>query len=151
MKGYLRTALSVLFSIFILAGCVGGGGNAPSGSSLTIYPSFISITDNGTDNKTQLITASLKDSNGEPLREIDIWVSFSPISNTGSDPGSSPLIQVYDGITPVETPFSVKTDKNGIYAFYVRLRTGGGLSYTTSLEVRSGDNYGSIPITVSPR
>ncbi len=133
-------------SVFFMSSCGGGGFvSAPPGATITITPSTVSITDGTTEPTwhTQYFTISVKNSKGDPLGDIEIWISY-PLAV----PDSAGVVQLYDGNTPVNSPFKAKTDDFGVYQLRFDYQLGVG-SYKGNLEVRSGSAFGSASFDVS--
>jgi hypothetical protein len=130
-------------SVFFMSSC--GGVTAPPNATITINPATVLITDGTTEPTwhTQYFTISVKNSKGDPLGDIEIWISY-PLAV----PDSAGVVQLYDGDTPVNSPFKAKTDDFGVYQLRFDYQLGVG-SYKGDLEVRSGSAFGSASFTVS--
>jgi len=133
-----------LFILSLIAGC--GSGVAPSDGSIEINPSSLNITHSGgtASTYTTYFTITVKDSEGNPLNGVDVSIFF-PWAN----PAPSYVVQLYDGATAVNSPFTVKTDKNGIYNLRFDYLLGGTLDYKGDLEVRSGSVFATSTVTVT--
>lgn len=132
-------------SAFFMSGC-GGGVTAPSDATITINPSTVSITDGTTESTwhTQFFTILVKNSDGNPLGNIKITISYP-----WAVPDSAGSVQLYDGSTPVNSPFDAETDDFGVYNLRFDYLSGGGLNYNGDLEVRSGSAFSSATFEVT--
>ena len=81
---------------------------------------------------------------GKPLknRQISIFFPYAV-------PDSSSYAQLYDGSTPKNSPFTSATNMDGVYYLRIDYLSGGGVTYTGNLEIRSGSVFASATITVS--
>ena len=93
-------------------------------------------------NLQEFFTISLKDANGNPLGDTRISISF-----IWAVPNIVGVVQLYDGTTPVNSPFEADTDDFGVYILRVDFQSG-VISYFGDIEVRSGDAFGSASLTV---
>jgi hypothetical protein len=141
-KRLILTICCLVLSL-ISWGC--GGNSAPSGSVITVNPSSNTITDGSTDvsSHTLFYTISLVDAVGKPLGHTRISVSF-----VWANPDVYNVVQLFDGTTPKKSPFEVETDDFGVFILRLDFQSGGGLSYTGNIEVRSGSSVGSSTLTV---
>ncbi len=132
-------------SVFFMSSCGGGSVSAPPGATITINPATLSVTDGTTEPnwKTRFFTIFVKDSKGNPLGNIKISI-FYP----WAVPDSAGVVQLYDGSTPVNSPFDAETDDFGAYNLRFDYLSGGGLNYKGDLEVRSGSAFGSASVEV---
>ncbi len=132
-------------SVFFMSSCGGGSVSAPPGATITINPATLSVTDGTTEPTwhTQPFTIYVKNSKGDPLGDTEIWISF-----IWAVPDVFSAVQLYDGNTPVNSPFKAKTDDFGVYQLRFDYQLGVG-SYTGNLEVRSGSAFGSASFDVS--
>ena len=144
MKRVFKLFLICLSFIVFLWGCGGGSDSAPPNSVITISPTELTITDGTGEEKwnTQFFTISLKDVNGNPLGDTRIAISF-----IWAVPNVVGTVQLYDGNTPVSSPFEADTDDFGVYILRVDFQSG-VISYFGDIEVRSGDAFGSATLTV---
>ncbi len=142
--------ISIILPVFMLM-VIGCGtddndcSSAPSGSVITINPSDFTWTDTTSSItwNTHPFTISVKDRNGNPMNKTRISIYF---------PLAVPLypnVQLYNGSTAVNSPFSACTDNYGVYQLRFDYQAGGGLDYFGDLEVRSGDAFQDITITVT--
>jgi hypothetical protein len=134
-------------AVFFVGNCgsVGDGGvSAPSDATITVNPDSLSIDDGTTTPSwhTQYFTILVKNSNGDPLGDIDIWISYP-----WAVPDVFGAVQLYDGKTPVKSPFKAKTDDFGVYQLRFDYQLGIG-SYLGDLEVRSGSVFGKSTFEV---
>lgn len=141
---FLSTLCCLLFTVF-LWGCGAGGGSAPPGSTITINPSSMSVTDDSTTARwfTVFFTITVKDSNGNPINDAKISILY-PWAVPNLD-----VVRLYDGSTAKNSPFDAYTDEFGVYTLRFDYQSGGGLEYTGDLEVRSGDVYATASVDVS--
>ncbi|MFO0751767.1 MAG: hypothetical protein U0411_00395 [Thermodesulfovibrionales bacterium] len=147
MKKSRAVSFLLLLCLVALSGCGGGGGNsAPSGSSLSVNPAEITVTDaaSSTSWTTQFYTISLQNAEGQSLGKTKVTITFPY-----AVPSSYGVVQLYDGDTPVNSPLDVETDDFGVYYLRLDMQTGGGLEYSGDLEARSGDAFASSKITVN--
>ncbi len=141
----LFTVYCLLFTVF-LWGCGGGDPvSAPPDATITINPATISVADGTTEPNwhTQYFTISVKNSKGDPLGDIEIWISYP-----WAVPDSAGVVQLYDGNMPVNSPFKAETDDFGIYQLRFDYQLGVG-SYKGDLEVRSGSAFGKASFEVT--
>lgn len=133
-------------SVFFMSSCGSGSVSAPPGATITINPATLSVTDETTEPtwKTQFFTILVKNSDGNPLGNIKITISYP-----WAVPDSAGLVQLYDGSTPVNSPFDAKTDDFGVYHLRFDYQSGGGLKYKGDLEVRSGSAFKTAAFEVT--
>ena len=150
-KSLLKTLILIALlgaAVFLVGNCGGvgdGGVSAPPDATITINPGSVSINDGTTTPSwhTQYFTILVENSNGDPLGDIEVWISFPwAVTDTFG------AVQLYDGKTPVKSPFKAKTDDFGVYQLRFDYQLGIG-SYTGNLEVRSGSAFGSASFGVS--
>lgn len=146
-KRYRAILLLVSMLLVILIpiwGCKPGSVTAPSGSNITVNPSDITVTDSGPSIRTWTgyFTITVKDSFGKPMNDTDVSIFFPWAVPQGT------VVQLYDGNTPKNSPFTAKTDENGVYNLRLDYSSGGGLDYFGDLEVRSGSSFTSVTVTV---
>lgn len=117
---------------------------APSGSTITINPSDLTVTDSSETVRTwtAYFTITVTDNNGNPMNDTDVSIFFPWAVPQGT------VVQLYDGNTPKNSPFTAKTDENGVYNLRFDYMSGGGLDYFGNLEVRTGSSFTSIEVTV---
>jgi len=132
--------LALLAAVFFMGNCgsVGDGGvSAPLGATITINPDSVSINDVTTTPSwhTQYFTILVKNSNGDPLGDIEVWISFP-----WAVPDTAGAVQLYNSKTPVNSPFKAKTDDFGVYQLRFDYQLGVG-AYIGNLEVRSGSVF----------
>jgi hypothetical protein len=144
----LFTVHCLLFTVF-LWGCGSLGQDtvtAPPDSAITINPDTTTVTDGNEDSwwHTQFFTIYVQDSDGNPLGNVKITISYP-----WAVPDPAGVVQLYDGSTPVKSPFDAKTDDFGVYYLRFDYMSGGGLAYYGDLEVRSGSAYGISTFTVT--
>ncbi len=135
--------ISLLSFIFILQGC--GGYDAPETATITINPSSVKITDgtSGVNTTTQYFIITVKDENGIPLKNVEVWISY-----LWAAPNAYDFVQLYDGDDAEDSPMNVTTDENGAYNLRFDFKSGGGLEYSADLEVSSGSVYNSAEFKV---
>lgn len=133
-------------AVFFMSSCGSGSVSAPPGATITINPATLSVTDETTEPtwKTQFFTILVKNSDGNPLGNIKITISYP-----WAVPDSAGLVQLYDGSTPVNSPFDAETDDFGVYNLRFDYLSGGGLNYNGDLEVRSGSAFSSATFEVT--
>lgn len=140
-----------IYGIFILGlisilGCGKGESfTAPSGSTITINPSSVSVTDGSSTASThsQPFTITVLDSNGKPMNDTEISIFFQ-----WAVPDIAGVVQLYDGSTPKNSPFTAVTDENGVYNLRFDYQSGGGLSYKGDLEVRSASAFAKATVEI---
>ncbi|NOZ67668.1 MAG: hypothetical protein GXP46_00130 [Deferribacteres bacterium] len=136
----------LLSFVFILFGC-GGYDSPPEDGSITVSPSSIKITDPSGPveiDRGQFLVV-VKDADGIPLNNVEVVVSYP-----WAVPSPAGAVQFYDGSTPVNSPMTVITDKNGAYIVKFSYQRGGieykgdfqfiagSLSTTATFEVETG-------------
>ncbi|MEW6216016.1 MAG: hypothetical protein AB1478_12570 [Nitrospirota bacterium] len=145
----LFTVYCLLFTV-LFWGC-GGSVSAPPDSTITINPETVTITDSGDEaTHTQYFTILVKDSNGTPLGDIKITISFP-----WAKPDPTDLVQLYKCEDPkcetpeaVNSPFDAETDESGTYTLRFDYQSG-WLEYKGDVEVRSGSAFGSATFEVT--
>ncbi len=154
MKRYTIMFLILTGLFLMLAGCGGGvdlgpSGSvcAPEGSTITILPDSLTITDGSTTPSwhTQNFTIVVKNAQEIPLNDVEIWITFP-----WAVPDSTGVVQLFAGNTPKDSPMSAVTDENGVFNLRFDYQSGGGLDYFGDLEVRSCTVYQKATFTVSP-
>jgi hypothetical protein len=134
------SSLAIVSFLFMSFGC--GGETAPEGSEIIIYPDKVEIKSEyvQTNIATQYfrIVVTKEDINGKilPVNDAEIWIAF-----IWAVPDSVGVVQLYDGNTPVDSPMSVKTDKDGVYNLRFDYQHGGGIWYYGDIEVSSGSAF----------
>jgi hypothetical protein len=142
----LFTVCSLLFSV-LLWGC--GDSSAPPDSTITINPDTLAMTclcETPCDATwhTTFFTIYAKDSNGTPLGKTKITISYP-----WAFPDLYSHVQLYDGSTPVNSPFDAETDDFGVYYLRFDYMLCGMLKYNGDLEVRSGSAYAKATFEVT--
>jgi hypothetical protein len=141
------SGLIIVSFLFMAFGC--GDQPAPFLSEIIIYPDKVEISDSSPtlNISTQYfrIVLTKEDINGKPLpvNGTEIWITF-----IWAIPDAIGVVQLYDGDTPVDSPMSVKTDKDGVYNLRVDFQHGEGLEYSGDVEVSSGSAFGSAEFSV---
>ncbi len=155
MKRYTMMFLILMGLLFVLSGCGGGvdlGSDdsvcAPPDATITIVPSSNTITDLGVipapEWHTTTFTITVKDKNGIPLNDVDLWITFP-----WAVPDSLARVQLFDGNTPKDSPMHAITDENGVFNLRFDYQFGGGIQYFGDLEVRSCSVYQKATFTVT--
>ena len=153
----LFTVHCLLFTV-MLWGCGSLGSDpvtAPPDSTITINPETMTATcteDPEVEGDacevatwhTVFFTIYVKDSDGTPLGNVKITISFP-----WAVPDSTGVVQLYDGSTPVNSPFDAETDDFGVYNLRFDYLLGGGFTYNGDLEVRSGSAYAIATVEVT--
>ena len=136
----LFAAAAMLFS-----GCGGQTADAPLGSTITIDPEEVSVSNSFVDStwSTSHFQISVKNENGIPLNNVKLWISF-----VYAVPHEYGFAQLYDGDTLKDSPMSVTTDENGVYNLRFDYQEGGGLEYSADILVNSGSASASAEIKV---
>ena len=142
MNKKIIIGLCLMGSFFIWSGC-GGNNEAPVGSTITINPSSITITDGSLQDihkKRFLIT--VKNLSGVPLNNVTLRSSFIWASPDGvldtlvydmnpcDGTAETTLAQLYDGDpdnggVPVDSPFNASTNEDGVFELWLRFVSGG--------------------------
>ncbi len=144
-KYWRHQLLAAILLILAIAGCSGDKVTAPTGSTVSINPVSVTVTDaNPSAYHPQYFTITIKDEKGNPVQNAEVSISF-PVAV----PDSLGYAQLYDGSTPKNSPLTATTNADGVYYLRMDLLSGGGVSYTTNLEIRSGSAFASATITVS--
>ena len=139
----MKRFLVLLICLTALAGCGGGGGvSAPDGSTITINPSTMTVTDAVDVWHTTFFDIIVKNADGQPMGDAKVTISFP-----WAVPDPQAVVQLYDGNTPKNSPFDAKTDDFGVYHLRFDYRT--GFKYNGDLEARSGTTLGKATITVA--
>ena len=147
----LFTVHCLLFTV-MLWGCGSLGSDpvtAPPDSTITISPSSMTVTclcETPCDAAwhTQFFTIFVADSDGTPLGNVKITISYP-----WAFPDPSWSVQLYDDSTPVRSPFDAETDDFGVYNLRFDYKLCGLLEYFGDLEVRSGSAYASASFEVT--
>ncbi len=143
----LFTVCSLLFSV-LLWGC-GDSVSAPTGSTITINPSSLSIESIAGDtiyNYTVYVT----NKEGNPLDGIEIWISGAFAAPR--TPARYQFCRKSDGIEPVNSSFSAETDELGVYYFSIIVPVivdGEPNAFKDDIEVRSGSAFASAHIELT--
>ncbi len=142
-KKYIPGVL-ILLSVFLLSAC-GGGTDAPATATMTISPSSFTFTDSTTTQSetTQTFSIVVKNAQGIPLNDVDIW-----ISSLLAAPNAFDVIQLHDGNNEEGSPMKVKTDDNGVYILRVDFKHGNSLSYSSPIQVVSASISASADFDV---
>ena len=139
----MKRFFMLLIGLTALAGCGGSGGvSAPAGSTITLNPSALTITDAVDQWHTTFFDIIVKNADGQPMGDAKVTISFQ-----WAVPDPQAFVQLYDGDTKKNSPFDAKTDDFGIYHLRFDYRT--GYKYNGDLEARSGATLGKATITVS--
>lgn len=139
----MKRLLVLLICLTALVGCGGGGGvTAPDGSTITINPSTMTVTDAVDVWHTTFFDIIVKNADGQPMGDAKVTISFP-----WAVPDPQAVVQLYDGSTPKNSPFDAKTDDFGVYHLRFDYRT--GFKYNGDLEARSGTTLGKATITVA--
>ena len=136
MHKRLLTGMILLSFLLIFSACGTSGEKenaAPPNAVITISPTAHSFDIAGAQiTSTEFFNIVVKTAGGIPLEDVALRISF-----VWADPSSTGLVQLYDGDTPVNSPFYAKTDENGSYIVRFDFE-GGGLAYSGTLLVISG-------------
>jgi len=145
-KYWRHQLLAAIVLILAIAGCSGDKITAPTGSAVSINPLSMSVSDTHTASSThtQYFTIAIKDEKGNPVQNAEVSISL-PLAF----PDPLGYAQLYDGSTPKNSPFTATTNADGVYYLRVDYLSGGGVSFTDNLEIRSGSAFASATITVS--
>ena len=150
----MKKFVIVLLCLIALAGCGGGGGvSAPTGSTITINPATISVTDLSSSvrwsDPCPKVTAIVANSDGQRLGDIKISIFSQFGTPPKPDPTTNYVVQLFnqDG-TAVSSPFDAKTDNMGTYTFTYCYQSGGGVKFTDSLEIRSSGAYQKVAVSI---
>ena len=137
--------LVTIFLILAIAGCSGDKITAPTGSVVSINPLSMSVSDtNPSATHTQYFTITINDEKDNPVQNAEVSISL-PVAI----PDPLGYAQLYDGSTPKNSPFIATTNADGVYYLRVDYLSGGGTSFTSNLEIRSGSAFASATLTVS--
>ncbi len=140
--GYLKYVLPLIATLFLWS-C--GDVAAPPGSTITISPSSVTVTngDATAEWTTQYYTISVTDKDGNPVGDVELSISY-----IWASPNAYNLVQLYKGSTPVDSPFVATTDEFGSYKLRLDFVSGGGYEYKGDLEVRSGASFASSTLEI---
>ncbi len=153
----LMVCLTVLM---IISGCSGSGSGAPSGAVMTLTPSDKPITVESAsttiETASQTFRVSVKDSkatNAPGVRDVTFSISFGfanpPDTDILSDATSA--VTLCDGTRIIGTPVERISDGQGNYSLCILYKAGGGLAYSGSLVVSSGDQSPSVNLDVTSK
>ncbi|MDA8105979.1 MAG: hypothetical protein M0Z71_11445 [Nitrospiraceae bacterium] len=152
-------AVICLTVLMIISGCSGSGSGAPSGAVMTLTPSdkiTVESASSTIETASQTFRVSVKDSkatNAPGVRDVTFSISFGfanpPDTNILSDATSA--VTLCDGTRIVGTPVTRMTDNQGNYDVCVLYKSGGGLAYSGSLVVSSGDQSPSVNLDVTSK
>lgn len=148
MKKYIL----LLLCLIALSGCGAGGGSAPPGSTITIAtPDTVTNTNPTIEQGNQSLQIIVKDSNGNGVKNAKISIKFvyttTPDQNIISDLSS--IVTLCDGTYIVNTVVDRETDDWGGYNLCISYQNGGGLSYSGTINVYSGDQVATATFIVS--
>lgn len=140
----LMVASTFLLMFVPMWGCTPNSVTAPSGSTITISPSDLTVNNSSAtvSTYTAYFTITVTDSNGKPMNGTDVSIFFPWAVPQGA------VVQLYDGTTPKDSPFTAKTNSNGFYNLRIDYLSGGGLDYWGDLELRCGSSFKSIKLTI---
>lgn len=105
--------------------------DAPYGSAIVIKPESFTVTEPHDYWRTEFFTISVTDKDTNPLNNIRITFFFPY-----AVPDTHGYVQLYDGATPVNSPFSTCTNANGVY--HLRFDYYGAAAFLGDLRVESG-------------
>jgi len=135
----------IVISIFLFS-CGEDDVCPPPESTISLSPESLDITDAGPNQQihTTYFTINVADNNGIPIKHAKLSISF-----IWAVPDSYQVVQLYDGDTPVNSPFNTETDEFGVYYLKVDFLSGGGLEYFGDVEVRACGIFGSATVTIA--
>jgi hypothetical protein len=116
--------------------------SASDGATITINPSSFTVTDPHDVWRTVPFTITVKDADSNPLNSTRIV-----IFHAYAVPDWHGFVQLYNGSTPVNSPFEACTDDFGVYN--LRLDYDAGTAFTGDLEVRSGTAFAIASLSVN--
>ncbi len=137
------TNILLISSVFLLFSCGGKGDSAPSGSSMTIFPTEISYGGIATTAVVN-ISVTVKNDNGVPLNNVDL-----NISGGFAAPRVPSRYQFYkdrDADGPVNSGFTGTTDTEGVYDFSIKID--GGSDFADTIYIQSSTVTGAVPVTL---
>lgn len=144
MKKYF--ILLFLLLPLLISGC--GEETASSGSTITITPESMSVTDGSSTSSwhSNYFVITVTSSSGKPAGNIKI-----NISATWAYPDTYNFIRLYDGNTLKSSPFEATTDESGSYLLRFDYQSGGGLEYSSDcgLMVTSGSATGCADFEIA--
>lgn len=160
MKGMARIlSICVLIALTVpmglLQGCGDKTSSAPSNSSIGISPNGVAWDVgstpgcSGTVYNFTLFTITVRDSFGNPMDNVTIYVDLDLASSTAS-PGIQVMYLADADVAqkvPVQVPYETKTGEFGTKNVQVFVDL--GCEYTGSLKVYSGTAFGSVEIVVA--
>ncbi|MDA8241621.1 MAG: hypothetical protein M0Z67_14805 [Nitrospiraceae bacterium] len=152
-------AVICLTVLMIISGCSGSGSDAPSGAVMTLTPSekiTVESASSTIESASQTFHVAVKDSkatNAPGVRDVTFSISFGfanpPDTNILSDAAGA--VTLCDGTRIVGTPVVRTTDNKGNYDLCILYKSGGGLAYSGSLVVASGDQSPSVGLEVTSK
>lgn len=136
----------LLFVVVALFACGEDDVCPPPDATITLSPNSVDISDGGgaTQIHTHYYTIYVSDSDERPISGAKLSIFYQ-----WAVPDAYSAVQLYDGTTPVNSPFNAETDEFGVYYLRVDFTSGGGLEYEGDIEVRSCSIFGSAGFSVS--
>ena len=123
---------------------------APSGSTITVNPSSVSITGPISGDVIQNFRVSIKDKIGNPLNNAQLF-----IFGMAAAPRTPTRYQFYREVnanTAVDSGYTASTNSFGVYEFSIKIPAsvnGSSNSVTDQIEISSGDAFVSVTVTLS--
>lgn len=145
---YFITYGLVIVGLFLFWGCSAGSFTAPSGSTITMNPSSVTITSLSGD-VIQNFSVTVKDKDGKLSNKAQLF-----ISGQAAAPRIPSRYQFYRGVngnTPVDGGFTAETDNFGIYNFSIKIPAlvdGTTNSFKDNIEITSGGAFVSVSVTL---
>jgi len=138
------TALVLTGFVIVMYSCgQGSPSSAPVGSTITIFPASVSVSDaGGLATHRQDFVIMVKNANGVPLNNVKLNISYS-----WAVPDPTGYVQLYDGDVAVDSPMEATTDENGTYTLRFDYQSG-SIEYTADLVVTSGSSSASAEFAV---
>jgi hypothetical protein len=158
MKRVISVVLC-LSAFLVFYGCSGSGSDAPSGAVVTLSPSDKITVESASGTivtASQSFQVAVKDSkatNAPGVRDVTFTISFT-FSNPPAQqilPDLASAVTLCDGSRIVGTPVGKITDGQGNYNLCILYKAGGGLAYSGSLVVSSGDQSPSVSLEVTSK
>jgi hypothetical protein len=143
--------LAFISLLFIIPGCGGGGGSgidAPAGSIITVNPSDIEIEFLSGDTIYNFAVV-VTNEDEIPLNNIELFIS-GPFA-VPRVPARYQFYRNSNGVNPVDSHFSEKTNENGVYEFSIKVFAiveGNPSAFTDFITIQAESASASIDISL---
>ncbi len=153
----LRTSLLWLVFSLALSGC-GASNNPPPSGSISIAPASITWNFPATTSiaaasvEFQPVVITVKDSNGIPLKGVNVIVSLDLSPGTSTTPAMGLYLSdstTGQMIAPINTPTNLTTNDAGVIDLFIGMSLGGTASYAGVLYAYSGSLMTTAQMTAT--